>query len=164
MRPSKSAHTAMSLWKLSTCTMIACRFLMLKRIGIARSLTVSRILFVLWFETTTFSSQNCAPPPSSIAFSSKQWERSSTPLHIFQRVTNGGVEEVMESKRYGITVRRQILLSWCLISFSANLTLKPHFFPQFFGHNKIRVRMTTSRNDTTNARFKLTFRKTSTKR
>lgn len=46
----------------------------------------------------------------------QQWERSSTPLHTFQRFTVGGVEEVIESMRYGIEVRRETMGVACCLS------------------------------------------------
>ena len=42
----------------------------------------------------------------------QQWERASSSLHTVHQITTAGVEEVMVSKPYGITVRS-------LLSFSA---------------------------------------------
>ena len=35
----------------------------------------------------------------------QQWERASSSLHTVHQITTAGVEEVMVSKPYGITVR-----------------------------------------------------------
>jgi len=34
----------------------------------------------------------------------QQWERVGNALNTFQRVTSGGIEEIMESKPYGLEV------------------------------------------------------------
>jgi len=79
-----------------------------------------------------------------IALLLQQWERASTPLHTFQRFTIGGVEEVMESKPYGVSVRKEhpfacSVASWLLPSIYPLSKTWWHFlrcwFSTFFFHS-----------------------------
>lgn len=42
------------------------------------------------------------------------WERSSIPLHTYQQVTTGGIEEVMESQPYGVEVSLLVVRAFLL--------------------------------------------------
>jgi len=62
-------------------------------------------VFVLYTDQLLFSKPFCLPFVCLSNSFQHQWERTSTPLHTFQQFTTAGIEEIMVSKPYGITVR-----------------------------------------------------------